>query len=1075
MKKSIVISLAAIVLLAGCAKEITAPEATVGTDNSTYVLRLGIPETKTVLGDLNGNKRKVYWSDGDQINVNGNVSNALSGIASNCTEAEFSFADPQTAPYNILYPASIWKDANTVTLPAEQQYQAGSFTDGTCPMAAYSADGLSATLKYLCAVVKVPVKKAADGDKIAAVYFASEGSENVSGDFAIDFQNATLTPASGSPEVRVNVGQDLSADQALDIYIVVPAATYASGFKVSVVDVNDHVMVKEKTGSVTLEAGHVYNLQEFEFVPDAAPAEVNISNANDLIQLATNYNNGMYTGQELTVNMTGDVTFNASTSAAYAATGGIGTADDGSGNSNYFHGTFNGNNKSIKSYTGNVPIFAYIGSSGSVKDLVIDSSCSYAFSQGNVADAYFAPVANYHKGVIDNVKVNATISLAEATDVEYLTAVGGIVGRSTTGTISNSTFAGAIDIADVFSTNKKLLVGGIAGYTSNAAGTIDHCTFDGTIGVAALVKSDDKTDAHLVVGGIVGYNRATVSNCESKDHPTVATLHSSSVGTIVVKTVNSYYTAVGGIAGENLGVITSCNNVAAVFNTIFKGGDATGRYLRSGGIVGKNDAEGVVEDCTNSGSVQHRSNPRLQSLGGIVGHNSGTVTGCYNSGVVNHMTTGISGATNKGGRIVNLGGIIGDNLDGAVVSDVHNEADIQISAMESNYDTTHDKPVCEVRMGGVIAYNLAAIDGGGSKNITNTGQVYFSPNFANQFIGYELGGIVGYSLASVQNAKNSGYVYFRWDSDTNVASKVYLGGIVGKMDADGTISGCVNEGGDNKAGEVNLYVKAGAAKHTDNYIGGILGYSESNVAISGCSNSGYVHGGNTTKQNGTSCYAGGIVAKLGGASSIANCTNSGTIKNDHSSNSGGNSNTAYNGGIAGWVSGTVESLVSITGCEHNTTELAPRRGYSGGIVGYANYASLQNNNVAGTNFSGSAYYIGGVAGWAVNTSISNCNVTGTSITSTQVQRAGGLVARLGDGSVLNGCSTKISSIVGPEAVGEGVVLIYGAVAGESTATSTIQNCHYPSSGTMTGVGESYPWQICGDSNFIDGGGNTANL
>ena len=112
-----------------------------------------------------------------------------------------------------------------------------------------------------------------------------------------------------------------------------------------------------------------------------------------------------------------------------------------------------------------------------------------------------------------------------------------------------------------------------------------------------------------------------------------------------------------------------------------------------------------------------------------------------------------------------------------------------------------------------------------------------------------------------------------------MAKKVHLGGIVGYMNGNGTISGCTNTGGASNAGEVNLAVKNGSGGHTDNYAGGILGYTAKDVTISNCTNSGYVHGGNSTKVNSTSCFMGGIAAYLAGASSISGCTNSANVGN----------------------------------------------------------------------------------------------------------------------------------------------------------------------------------------------------
>ncbi len=1075
MKKSILLSLAAMVLLASCEKEISVPEVIVNPDDATTVLRIGIPETKTTLGALDGSKRKVYWSDGDKIAVNGNESEALSGVAEGSTVAEFHFASPQAAPFNILYPASIWKDASTVTLPAEQAFASGSFADGSCPMAGYSADGQAASLKYLCAVVKLPIKKASDSHNIASVSFASSGSEKVCGDFSINYENGTISGGSGSA-VSVKVGQALSADAALDVYVVVPAATYASGFKLTITDVQNHEMVKAKEGSVTLEAGHIYNLEEVEFKPDIAPTVLNISSAEALIQLATDYNSAKYLGQPLTVNLTSDITFNATTSAAFAATGGIGSVDNGQGDTNYFDGTFNGNNKTIKGYAGSAPIFAYIGGSGVVKDLVIDSSCSYTFTHANEADSYFAAVAGYHKGVIDNVDVAANIALAAKADIAKITALGGVVGRVTTGSVTNCSYSGAISVPAGFASSAKILVGGVVGYMSNAKGSVKASSFDGTIefmGVGANKEAcnEDKNNPFVVIGGVVGYKAdGLVANCTTSDHPVIAGAYNNTLGTIVDKGTIAWVSAIGGIVGENVGgEVNSCTNGAQVLVTIFKdeGSDDQARRIWTGGIVGVNRADGVVTGCLNNAALVHRSNPRLQCFGGIVGNNLGTVTTCANAAA---LSMGTSGVGSYSARCPNFGGIIGENAKTAVVSDVHNTGDLLISRTENTTGT-------EVRFGGVIGTNYATLDGGASKNITNSGKVYFNTNLSNQAIKYSLGGIVGYSEASVSGASNSGYILFNWNSD-NAASLVHLGGVVGYMKGAAALelSGCDNIGGASNAGEVYFAVKAGKTiAHTGNYAGGILGYCETGVAISNCTNSGYVHGGNTQKYNGKTMYVGGIAAYIAGASSVSSCTNNGKVLNDQFNNNVAKTTATFEGGIVGMAVGTEDSRISLSNVTNDvtgvTTITGGRRGFTGGIVGYGEYVDIANASNADSYGGGSGWYIGGIAGWALNSTISGCSFTGTSISSSQLQaNAGAGIVAKAEASNVSGCNSSISDIYHVDANGvKDANIDGGAIVGVADAGNTVSGCHYKAA--INGAAS----KIAGTGEFTDGGGNVADL
>ena len=158
----------------------------------------------------------------------------------------------------------------------------------------------------------------------------------------------------------------------------------------------------------------------------------------------------------------------------------------------------------------------------------------------------------------------------------------------------------------------------------------------------------------------------------------------------------------------------------------------------------------------------------------------------------------------------------------------------------------------------------------------------------------------------------------------------------------------------------------------------------------------------------------------------------------------------------------------------------------GGIVGYATYADISDSDNNATNITGACYFPGGIAGAAINTSITNCDMTGTSISTSQMQSAGGIVAKLGTASVLDGCSSRVATL---DLDGNGVDTInykYGAVAGESISGSTIKSCHYPAVGSIPDIDvydtnsvfvrtDSFTWQICSDSNFTPGAGAEVNV
>ncbi|MBR6001289.1 MAG: hypothetical protein IK045_00310 [Bacteroidales bacterium] len=1071
MKKFLALfSIAAAIAAVSCTREQLVPEEPVAPAGKT-VITLTTEMTRTTMGELSEGKRPVYWANGDKIAVNGEVSDALAGLEANSRSASFSFTDKViVAPYKAVYPETIWKNDATVTLPAT--YSAS----GIMPLSGYGDDN-NITVTPLTAALKLSIKRYSgenpDTDIIKRIDVSSEDGQ-LSGDFSIDFETGALTPADPTASM-VSLVKNLNlSDQATEVFIPVPAGTY--NFKVRITDVQGHFMEIPTTGAKTLAAGEIKSMPVIEFVPTGTQIDVIITSAQNLIDFATNYNNKTWTS--VVAKVINNIEFDATTSAAFNETGGIGLKTGVNGTEDYyFNGLFDGNGFTISGLQATVPLFVAIGDNGTVKDLTLDNTCSFTFTHPNTGEAMFGSVVGDHEGLLDNVKCAADISLAAVADVKYMTTLGGLVGYSNCGDLTGCEYSGLISTPPGFTATapdddpnlRKLIIGGLLGFSNT--GSITGSYFKGAISNEAQIGIENestestllKRNPFLIIGGLVGYldGGATISSSSATaDHETVQSAHSgaTSIGHIVNKTTVAYFSACGGIVGElNKGTVSNCTNAATIFNTIFKKTTDGSRYMDTGGIVGKNNANGTVSNCTNNAKVQHRSNPKIQDLGGIAGYNAGTISSCTNTAEVNHMTTGVTGATKKGGRVVSIAGVIGENASGATVTDVHNTANIQISAMETNYDDTNHKPLCEARMGGVIAYNLADIDGGASKNITNTGQVYFNCNFEKQFTGYEIGGIVGYSTASVKNAKNSGYVLFNWASDAYVASKVYVGGVVAVMAGDGDIAGCVNEHGSGTTGEVYMNLKTGAL-HTDNHVGGILAYTTNDVDISNCTNSGFIHTSNYSATDKT-LHVGGIAGSLAGKSSISECTNTGSVFLNAGNNTDNDADKIFaEGGIVGFVQGTAEDRIPISLCNWTySSDVGARRGTCGGVAGYAKYADISSSDVQ-ANYNMYNHITGGIVGWAVNSNITGCKFKGAKIAATQGYASGGIVAKLDAGSTVDGCYNYCKDITATKAP-----TVIGEIAASSVAGTTIKNCHH--TGTIS---------ICSDDNFTDGGGNVVD-
>ncbi len=248
--------------------------------SQTTVLEVSLDSgTKTHMGASAEGERPVYWSEGDQLCLNGVVSSALSGVGEAVSSAQFTFPGVINPPFSLLYPASFYKDADTVTFPDSQTWVSGSFATNTMPMCGYSASpGSGVSLQHLGAVVHLKVRKdsGVDASRLSSVTFSGRAGEQVSGDFTINYETASLTGAAASEEgrtVTLTLSESLSESSDLDLFLVVPAGTYDSGFQVVLTDEYNRTMTKFRGTSITLNPGKLVKMPQFNFVPSGIATE----------------------------------------------------------------------------------------------------------------------------------------------------------------------------------------------------------------------------------------------------------------------------------------------------------------------------------------------------------------------------------------------------------------------------------------------------------------------------------------------------------------------------------------------------------------------------------------------------------------------------------------------------------------------------------------------------------------------------------------------------------------------------------------------------------------------------------
>ena len=170
--------------------------------------------------------------------------------------------------------------------------------------------------------------------------------------------------------------------------------------------------------------------------------------------------------------------------------------------------------------------------------------------------------------------------------------VGGLVGVND-GSVSNCYFTGSVR-------GTKGAVGGLAGQNYQV-GSISNCYSTGDV-----TGNIDRT--WRTVGGLVGDNYGIVSNCYSTG------------------SVNGYK-YIGGLVGRNYqGSISNCYSTGSV------SGDAD-----VGGLVGFNN-RGSISNCYSTGSVNG-----YKYIGGLVGENWGSVSNCFWDINTSGMTTSHGG------------------------------------------------------------------------------------------------------------------------------------------------------------------------------------------------------------------------------------------------------------------------------------------------------------------------------------------------------------------------------------------------------------------------------------------------
>ncbi|RHU23780.1 hypothetical protein DXD68_19185 [Parabacteroides sp. TM07-1AC] len=638
-------------------------------------------------------------------------------------------------------------------------------------------------------------------------------------------------------------------------------------------------------------------------------------------------------------------------------------------------------------------------------------------------------------GVIKNVGVEE--SYVRGTGIQA--NVGGVCGKNSGGTISNSYNAGSVE-----GTRHDVAVGGVCGYSSRGAIFNSHNT-------GSVKGTGNETVNGPSVGGVCGYSYygeiSNSYNAGSVEGGELAFVGGVCGENYEGKIFNSHNTgsvkgtgeaSVGGVCGENS---DSENFSAEIFNSYNVGSVEGGDYALVGGVCGHNYF-GEISNSYNVGSVKGGDNAKVGGVCGMNnGFNSGMISNSYNvgsvegggsalvGGVCGHNPLGtISNSYNAGSVTgksdASVGGVCGKNENYGTITDcfylagtVEPDKGIGNEDNDTGKATSADPAefVIAVDKGLVLDPNTPWIGEAtaNDKDITFPtlsqvpqfeGGVYLislaeelrwfagKVNIGNAKLNGKLMqdiAVSGYTLDNgtppdlqdhwtpIGNKTNRFQGIF--DGNGNTVSGVYI-----NDNNDGAnlgLFGYLGKGGKiENVGVVDSYVTGTGEQAT---VGGVCGSSEGSILSS--YNAGSVEGTQSP------AFVGGVCGHSVG--SISNSYNTGSVE--------GGDNISV-GGVCGYNSSS--SSISISNSYNTGSVTGGNKAKVGGVCGSSNGFISNSYNIG--SVEGTAALVGGVCGKnddaRVGSKISNCYNVG-SVEGVESAQVGGVCGNNGEYGQITDC------------------------------------------------------------------------
>ena len=831
-----ILAASAVFAAASCTQQLEGP----ATDQELVPMTITVngEMTKTLVGE---DGKTINWCEDDVIAIfDGVAKREFTVVTADGKNATFTgeVAAGATQLYAVYpYSAAVECVDGVITadLPAEQQLDGANVADGAIVAVGQVAADASVQFKNAVGFLRVDVSY----DDVTEIVVS--GSD-VAGSAYITAAGELDKVADAASSVNLKPAGEKFAPGSYYVTLF-PGVTPAGKFSVTLVR-GDKGLAMTAANEITVprNAGFFVTdtkLSETYIIKDAASLQTFLASAADCLE-----------DESATVIRDIDLTGVEITPAAS------------------FAGTFNGNGHCLKNWTSNNTLFTTLAATGTVKDLIIDQSCTLSFPSDK---QYFGFVVGNNAGTVSGIENyadvtipalptvannygticgNNTATVADCANFGNITYNGGVPTQNACygGVVGQITGAAAVarnlfNSGDVTATingvpAKSVYWNGVLGWLGNNAKLLESINY-GNVTVRAHGNSQ-----MLTACGLVSYAGGEVSGCYNGGD--ISYFAESAEGLAdggVQRTGVCGIAAYMGWSGktvtnnENEGNITlragyplkygACGsalrystNVAGLFGQMYNCG--ADQCVNSGTVTS------IIADIDNESS--YFGTDIRQSCGGIVASSWGELSNCENSGEINVVWTvslpqeGVARTGNTKQFIAQVGGIAGGDYHSAkkstnaegkeVITSLQNTTNITNCVNSGNINYTCDANASNNSLGGIAGWPHK--ENAAGKSITgceNTGTIT-----VDGYSKTRIGGISG-GCITLSNNINRGKLHLKGGQ-----TSCTIGGVSGVASGAQNIIGCQNYG------EIVADVK------TTTGVGGVVGntYNQGNLTVKGC-------------------------------------------------------------------------------------------------------------------------------------------------------------------------------------------------------------------------------------------------